>query len=167
MNVLVDTRAQRAERRRAHEDANLFGRIQAAAMASRVQGKKFLDAAGGLSIPEWRILWDLHEAGPLSMQDMATIQRADHSLISRAMTGMRQKGYVTVQRDDDDKRQTLVHLTEDGLRAYLRAAPVMKRRRALLANGFTESEMAQFLDLIDRFEQHLAQSHPPQSGEDQ
>lgn len=157
MDGAQDHRAERIARRRLKEDANLFGRLSAVATASRAHAKRYLDAGGGLSIPEWRILWDLSEAGPLSIQDMATIQRADHSLISRTVPAMRDKGFVSIRRDATDKRQSMVHLTDAGLAAYQKAAPFMQARRDALAAFFPGAELRDFLAMIDRFEAYLAQ----------
>lgn len=158
---MTDTSAARAARaaaRRADQDTNLFSRLVATATASRGQAKRLLHASAGLSITEWRILWDLAVAGPLSVQDMASIQRTDHSLISRALPVMRDKGYIKTARAADDKRQSLVDLTEAGRHVFAMAAPTMKRRRESLNAAFDDAEMHLFLNLLARFEALL--DHP-------
>ncbi|MDE4174478.1 MarR family transcriptional regulator [Phaeobacter sp. PT47_59] len=141
--------------RQAREDYNLFSRLPAVYAASRSQGQKFLQKGGGLSIVEWRTLWDLHEVGPMTIRDLATIQRADHSLLSRALPEMRRKGFVTMRRDVQDGRQTIVEIAEAGRAAYERAAPVMARRRAALRGVFSEEEIAAFVGYLDRMEEFL------------
>ena len=128
----------RIRARQAREDFNIFSRLPAVYAASRSQGQKFLQKGGGLSIVEWRTLWDLHEVGPMTIRDLATIQRADHSLLSRALPEMRRKGFVTMRRDVQDGRQTIVEIADGGRAAYVRAAPVMARRRAAL-RGYARS----------------------------
>ena len=91
--------------RQAREDLNVFSRLPSVYAASRKQGQHLLQIGGGLSIMEWRVLWDLHEVGPMTIRDLAKVQRADHSLLSRALPDMRRKGYVEMQRDTDDGRQ--------------------------------------------------------------
>ena len=157
MSETPKSRAARTAARKADQDKNLFGRLLAAATASRGQAQRLLQASADLSITEWRILWDLAVAGPLSVQDMASIQRTDHSLISRALPSMRDKGYVTTARNDGDKRQSLVELTEKGTRAFMRAAPIMKQRREALNAAFPDAEMDAFLALLTRFEGYLQQ----------
>ncbi len=156
MDVKSDNRAERVAARTARQDKNLFSRLSATAIASRGQAQRLLKTAAGLSITEWRVLWDLSEAGPLSIQDIATIQRTDHSLISRTLPKMSEKGWVTAIRNCDDKRQFLVELTPSGARALAAAAPTMKRRRDNLAKAFTPRELDTFLHLLDRFEDVLA-----------
>lgn len=148
-----ETNRIRARKRR--EDNNLFSRLPAVYSASRTQGQRFLQLCGGLSIVEWRILWDLHEGGPMSIRDLALIQRADHSLLSRALPEMRRKGYVTMTRDTRDGRQTLVDIAAKGRAAYDRAAPVMAKRRAALRARFTEEELSAFIGFVDRLEEFV------------
>lgn len=141
--------------RLAREGNNIFSRLPAVYAASRKQGQKLLQIGGGLSIVEWRTLWDLHEVGPLTIRDLAAIQRADHSLLSRALPDMRKKGLVMMQRDAMDGRQTIVELTDKGRAAYEKAAPIMANRRRALGEVFTDGEASQFVNLLDRLETFL------------
>ena len=141
--------------RRAREQQNLFSRLPATYAASRLQAQRVLQQAGGLSVVEWRVLWDLYEAGPMMIRDLAEIQRTDHSLLSRALPAMRKKGFVTMSRDSGDGRQIVVALAEAGRMAYETAAPVMKRRRDALRAEFSAQEITAFVDLLDRFEDFL------------
>ncbi len=158
MDLKTDNRAERVAARKARQDTNLFSRLSAAAIASRGQAQRLLKSAAGLSVTEWRVLWDLNEAGPLSIQDIASIQRTDHSLISRALPKMSEKGWVKAVRNCDDKRQSLVELTKAGTAVLAAAAPTMKRRRESLAEAFTPQELDTFLHLLERFERVV--EHP-------
>ncbi len=145
-------------KRRVREAENLFSRLPATYAASRKQGQNILRRSGGLSIVEWRTVWDLSEAGPLTIRELAEIQRADHSLLSRALPEMRKKGLVTMRQDEDDKRQTIVELTDLGKAAYERAAPPMKRRRDAMRALFSDDELRDFVNYLDRLEVFLR--HP-------
>lgn len=160
MTDAAEGRAARADRisnRRAREARNLFARLPAAYAASRRQAQQLLRRGGGLSVVEWRTLWDLAECGPMTVRDLAEIQRTDHSLISRALPRMRDKGLVAMRRDTGDGRQMIVALTAPGRAAYARAAPIMRRRRDALREVFTEAEIAAFVGFLDRMEQFLQQ----------
>ena len=91
----------------------------------------------------------------MTIRDLAAIQRADHSLLSRALPEMRRKGFVTMRRDVEDGRQMIVEIAEAGRAAYERAAPVMARRRAALREVFSEDEITQFVGYLDRLEDFL------------
>lgn len=146
---------ERIQKRRDRERRNLFTRLPPVYAASRLQGQRLLQGAGGLSIVEWRVLWDLFEAGPMSIRDLAEIQRTDHSQLSRALPAMRDKGLVIMSRDSVDGRQMLVQLTDQGQAAYTLAAPVMKKRRDTLKDAFSDDEIDTFIGLIDRLETFL------------
>ena len=145
----------RLEARKAQENKNLFARMPAVYAASRRQGQNLLKQSGGLSIVEWRTLWDLHDVGPLTIRELAMLQRMDHSLLSRALPQMRDKGYVTMRRDERDGRQTVVELAPKGHALYSQAAPVMANRRKALRDTFSQEEIETFVSLIDRFETFL------------
>ena len=155
MDAFKERDIERIRARQAREDFNVFSRLPAVYAASRTQGQQLLQASSGLSIVEWRTLWDLHEVGPMTIRDLAAIQRTDHSLLSRALPEMRRKGYVTMNRSQEDGRQTIVALTDAGEEAYSRAAPTMTRRRAALREVFSEDELAQFVGYLDRLDAFL------------
>lgn len=140
--------------RKQSQDRNLFSRLPAAYAASRKQAQRLLEGCG-LSIVEWRTLWDLTEVGPATIRDLAAIQRADHSQLSRALPEMRRKGLVSMQRGERDGRQTIVELTDAGQMAYARAAPIMARRRAALHDAFSRDEMAILVAFLDRLDEFL------------
>lgn len=155
MDAGITIDRERIENRKKRENLNVFSRLPTVYAASRRQGQKLLEIGGGLSIVEWRTLWDLHEVGPATVSDLAAIQHADHSLLSRALPEMRNKGLITMQRSPQDGRQSVVALTAKGRAAFARAAPVMERRRAALRDAFSEEEIGTFVDLLDRLEAFL------------
>ncbi|MEM5492961.1 MarR family transcriptional regulator [Hoeflea sp. AS16] len=114
-----------------------------------------MQRAGGLSVVEWRVLWDLYEAGPMTIRDLAEIQRTDHSQLSRALPAMQKKQFVTMTRDSIDGRQVVVALAEAGRIAYETAAPIMKQRRDALKAEFSAEEIDTFIEFLDRFENLL------------
>ena len=150
-----ERQAERIRQRREREEQNLFSRLPSAYAASRLQAQRVLQRAGGLSVVEWRVLWDLYEAGPMTIRDLAEIQRTDHSQLSRALPAMQKKQFVTMTRDSSDGRQIVVDLTDTGRRAYETTAPTMKLRREALRAEFSPQEIATFVSLLDRFEDFL------------
>lgn len=155
---MTDTPQRNAERLAARlqmAHSNVFARLASIYSASRMQAQRLLQTGGSLSIVEWRTLWDLHEVGPMTIRDLAATQRTDHSQLSRALPHMHSKGLVSMCRDNEDGRQTIVTLTEAGRKAYAKAAPIMAERRAALRDAFTEEEIEDFLGYLDRLESFL------------
>ena len=153
-----DPDRKRLDVRRRRETANLFSRVSATYAASRSQAQRLLKAGGGLSIVEWRILWDVLEAGPITVRELADLQKSDHSLISRILPKMVKSGLITLTRDTKDGRQTLVDLTQQGIAAYEKAAPVMAKRRAALLKHFSKEEIDQWVAYLDRFDHFCRRS---------
>ena len=145
----------RIEKRRAFEAKNPFSLMDTAHHAARQQGLHILQKTAGLTTVEWRVIWDLHEAGPMTIRDLAQIQRSDPSLISRVLPRMERKGFVRMTRGAKDARQVVVDLDSAGRSAYAAASPAMKRRREALRNSFSEQELATLIDLLTRLEDVL------------
>lgn len=146
---------KRIRQRREREQTNVFSRLPTIYAASRAQGQKLLQIGGGISILEWRTLWDLYEAGPASIRDLASTQKMDHSLLSRALPDMKRKGYVETQRDTEDGRHMIVKITETGRAAFEKAAPIMRQRREAMRAQFSDEELNQFVEYLDRLEAFL------------
>ena len=134
------------------EEPNLFARLASIYAASRKQAQDLLQKGGGISIVEWRTLWDLHEVGPMTISDLSSTQRTDHSQLSRALPKLRDKGLVSMHQATQDGRQTIVTLTAKGSDAYRLAAPIMGKRRATLGEAFTQTEITEFVGYLDRIE---------------
>ncbi|WP_108837223.1 MarR family winged helix-turn-helix transcriptional regulator [Tateyamaria sp. Alg231-49] len=155
MTERPNTQKDRIEKRRAYEAKNPFSRMDSAHHASRQQGLHILQQSAGLTTVEWRVLWDLHEAGPMTIRDLAQIQRSDPSLISRALPAMERKGFVRMTRGEHDGRQVVVEMDTAGYAAHAAASPAMKRRREALRSTFSEQELSTLVDLLTRFEDAL------------
>lgn len=166
MTPQIRTKSDKIKARKLEQNRNLFGRLSAAFFASRVQAQRMLKSAGELSITEWRVLWDVAEAGPLTVTEMAAIQRTDHALISRAIPGMVRKGYVTTSISETDRRQSMIALTDFGHGVFAQTSVVMSARRAALSGAFSEDELDTFIELIDRFEDFVAAPLPENPTED-
>lgn len=169
MKQSSEQQKERIRTRRAKVRENLIYRLPRTYAASRLQGEKLLQHTGNLSILEWRVLWDLVEAGPMTIRDLADIQRSDPSQLSRALPAIRDKGFVTMTRHSGDGRQVLVELTEAGKAAYNACAPDMQNRRNALRAAFSSEEMDTFLRLMDKLEDFLhlpidaiVQNKPPE-----
>lgn len=160
MTTAQNDRIERYATRQLAQERNLFGRLQAAALASRTQAKRLLKSKGSLSITEWRVLWDLAEAGPLTVTEMAAIQRTDHALISRTIPAMIDKGYVATTSGVKDRRTSLIALTTTGRTVFEETSVIMSQRRAALSNAFSEADLDVFLGLINRFEDFLEDPVP-------
>ena len=67
-----------------------------------------------IQIPEWRILMTLAEYGELSAHEVADRSSMDRARVSRAQRRMDDLGLIKVAMDSQDRRKTLLSLTEQG-----------------------------------------------------
>ena len=67
-----------------------------------------------LSVSETFALGELVEAGALSQQDLAARLGLEKSTVSRLAAGMQERGWLSRERDTDDRRLYRLQLTEQG-----------------------------------------------------
>lgn len=55
-------------------------------------------------------------AGPAALVDLAVVLHVSRQAARKVVTGLEQRGYVTISRDPDDARRSRVVLTTEGVR---------------------------------------------------
>lgn len=95
------------------------GRIQAVRRASRRMVRELGMLGGhfsvsGLSSSQCHVLVELDEGGEMTAGKLADILRLDKSTISRLLRSLSDRGWLVVERDDEDGRRQSVRLTESG-----------------------------------------------------
>ena len=68
----------------------------------------------GLTVPEWRVIVHLHNAGPVSVREIQARVDMDKSKISRAATRLEKSGHITKETNADDRRLLKLALTSKG-----------------------------------------------------
>ena len=68
----------------------------------------------GLTVPEWRVIVHLHNAGPVSVREIQARVDMDKSKVSRAATRLEKSGYITKETNTDDRRLLKLALTDKG-----------------------------------------------------
>lgn len=81
--------------------------ITAAALAESEGGSD-------LTLPQWRALVLLEQRGPLRVTDLASEMGTSLPSASRLIRRIERRGLVTTERDEADRRATLVRLTPRG-----------------------------------------------------
>ena len=104
---------QRAKLRR-----NLVSRLFRLGNAVQTQTQQLLALTSDLSVVQFRILLRLRQAGTQNVQGISELLGANRSLVSRALPDLRDQGWVTLIKSDEDKRQIFVRLTDAGQHVY-------------------------------------------------
>lgn len=88
--------------------------------------RNYLDS--GYSVTETRILFELHQRGCGSANQLVELLQLDKSYISRLLRGFEQKGLVTRQPSPQDGRAVLVQLTPQGQAETERLIAITNRK---------------------------------------
>ena len=107
-------------------DLSAFLPYQLAVASSRVS-KAFADryrVEFGLTIPEWRVLAHLSQAGSVSVRDIQARVDMDKSKVSRAAARLESAGLIEKRENPSDRRLLDMRLTPKGQAMMARIMPI-------------------------------------------
>ena len=104
----------------------------------------------GLSVPEWRVMAVLGDAGPLTQRDLTRLTLMDKVAVNRACKVLEERGLAQRRPNAHDGRSHLLDLTETGVRMRDEIMPLALEMERRLFARFTPDEVAQFRTLLDR-----------------
>lgn len=84
----------------------------------------------GISIPEWRVVAHLSQAGTVSVREIHARVAMDKSKVSRAAARLEAAGYITKTADPKDGRLVALSLTEKGWAMVEEITPLARRFEA-------------------------------------
>lgn len=104
---------------------------------------------------QWFSLNRLRRRRELSQVELSDPALGDAPNITRMLRTMERSGLVERVRDPEDGRRTLVRLTGEGERVHDVIADAVTEERARLFGGFSRSEIATTLRVLERLERRL------------
>jgi DNA-binding MarR family transcriptional regulator len=104
----------------------------------------------GLSVPEWRVMAVLGDAGPLTQRDLTRLTVMDKVAVNRACKILEERGLASRLPNEQDGRSHLLELTESGTRMHDEIMPLALEMERRLFSNFTREEVAHFRHLLDR-----------------
>ena len=110
------------------------------------------EALFGLSIPEWRLVAVVAEAGAITQGAVGARTRMDKVTVSRAAIALVGRGLMARRGNPDDRRSHLLELTAAGHDLYLAVAPKALELERRLFAPFGAAEVAAFTDMLRRVE---------------
>ena len=96
--------------------------VIAAQLSARLS--KQYKAQFGISIAEWRILLNLGYSGSGSVRDIEKRVSLEKSKVSRGVSRLEARGYLTKSVDDADRRLLKLALTENGADLLSKLIPI-------------------------------------------
>jgi DNA-binding MarR family transcriptional regulator len=93
----------------------------------------------GISIPEWRVLAHLGQAGRVSVREIYARVDMDKSKVSRAAARLESAGYITKTQSRADRRLVDMALTDKGRALMAELAPIAEAFEAELTGRLGEA----------------------------
>jgi len=84
----------------------------------------------GITIPEWRVVAHLSQAGSVSVREIHQRVDMDKSKVSRAATRLENAGYVSKKVNDADRRLVELELTAKGRDMIAELTPIARAYEA-------------------------------------
>ncbi len=103
-----------------------------------------------VSIPEWRVIAVLGRFPGLSAVEVAERTLMDKVAVSRAVTKLIKNGRIDREFADADRRRSILNLSEDGKKLHDEIAQVALRFERDLVEGFSEEEMKNLTNIMER-----------------
>lgn len=136
----------------------LSGRMTKA--VGRIYAERF-----GVSAAEWRALAVLGRSGPMTFNELQERAAMDKVRVSRTITQLMQKDYITREADPFDRRRITLALSASGVAIYQAIVPhVLSVERDILAS-LTPEERALLTQLISKLENKMAAVAPTDAVE--
>lgn len=114
-----------------------------------------------VTVNEWRILRVASIFGPVCATDIISTLAIDKTTVSRAITSLHKGGYVDLAPNPDDRRQTLIVLTNKGWKLHGKIAPVDESIDKSFEDVLTATEINYFHRIMRKlrpFAQQLSDS---------
>ena len=72
------------------------------------------------------------------------------SNVTRSLAYLEEHGFVTRERDSEDRRQTLVYPTEKAIEILPQVREIIRGWNSYITEGFTEEEMEMYMAMTER-----------------
>ena len=107
---------------------------------------------------QWFFLRELWEKDGLTQRDLSSRVGMKAPTTVVAIRRMVEDGLVVRRRDKEDRRKVRIHLTGKGRRFRDELLPFAYDVNKVATRGFSQEEIRQFRDFIDRMKKNLSES---------
>ncbi|GGD57299.1 MarR family transcriptional regulator [Erythrobacter arachoides] len=104
----------------------------------------------GLSIPEWRVMAILGDAGAQTQRDLTRRTLMDKVAVNRACKVLEERGLAARTPNEQDGRSHLLKLTAEGQGMHSEILPLALEMERQLFEGFSAEELDLFRALLER-----------------
>jgi DNA-binding MarR family transcriptional regulator len=104
----------------------------------------------GLSVPEWRVMAVLGDAGPLTQRDLTMRTLMDKVAVNRACKVLEERELAAREPNAQDGRSHLLALTAAGREMHGQIMPLAKEMERRIFAGFDRDEVACFRSVLEK-----------------
>ena len=122
---------------------SLLSNTVSASIAATYQGKF------GISMPEWRVMAILAEYPDSSAYDVCQRTQIEKSVVSRAVARLLKRHLISRKFSENDRRRSILRLSETGLSVYDEVMPVAKTFELKLIAKLSKQERRSLSTLLD------------------
>ena len=101
-----------------------------------------------LTVPEIEIVFDLYHYGSSKVTDICNRCNRSTNMISPSINSLENKNIVSKNKDKNDKRITLINLTEDGLKLINEIFTDISDYFSLYLSHYSDNELKQILTFM-------------------
>ncbi len=130
-------------------------RLNRAAAAASTQLSLIYRRKYALTVPEWRTLSTLAQFGELTAKQIGAHSSMHKTKVSRAVSSLSTRRWLTRERDATDRRLEKLNLTSRGQQAYKQLEPQMLGFEIELLSRLTDEERTALLHGMSILEKAL------------
>jgi DNA-binding MarR family transcriptional regulator len=120
----------------------------------------------GIAIPEWRVIAVLGRHPGLSANGVAERTAMDKVAVSRTLARLLERGVVQRDTHGDDRRRSVLELSEAGYGIFDEVVPLALGRERALLSHFSEEDRRQLDVLLSKLDRGLQAMTEPDTGTD-
>ena len=106
----------------------------------------------GISMAQWRIIAVLAEYPDTSADQVCQRTQIEKSVVSRAIARLLERHLVTREIDENDKRRSILRLSETGLSVYDEVMPMSEEFEKKLLGALSKTEKETLSALLDKLQ---------------